>query len=663
MRHLRLLIAAATVGALATSTVVVRTQVKAPDKAEVALRAAMEKESVAGDLKAAIEEYRKIATTYATSNRPVAARALFRLAGCYEKLGGEEARKTYQRLLSEYADQADLATEARTRLAALTAPAATPTFTKIRVPTKLPRFTDMALSPDGQQLGLPVRAPESASCQSMGRRVSTIAGAAQRIARHNGRWSSVRSVQWSSDGKWIALTAWERQPEGGEEAIIYMVPSAGGELTRIPLELKNYVQDYWDLGVSLSPDGAWLAYTTYKDGENATQRRVYLTPTKGGSPRALTPPTSREPVFSPDGKHIAYVGLLKVEGRSADRPLGRQVWVIPTDGGTAQLVYEMSTPGRLRNPVWSPDGTALTFLVGPETDDATHLLFVHVTPEGRPVGSPIEIKLPQVTQDTLPGWGADNRIGLVFKSSEVTALYTVSASGGKAVQVTASEAYMPSWARDGSRLYFGGFDPKDPPIRLASVPASGGTRHQGPDQTRPPLRHPAAGRRDFRFARREHGSCSARYYHKSTAKEPSRFFTVPIEGGELTEVPTGMPWVYRPAWSPDGESIVFIGGEDVPKTNNTLYNIYTMPLKGGTPQPLTSTTDKVLLVIRTGLVPGREVHRLLLGRRQAEDGPCGRWPVEGPGGGAERVLAGCRIGLVSGWQRTGLPLRRRRSSG
>ena len=87
MKHLRLLIATATLGALAAFTVAVCAQVKAPDKAEFALRTAMEKESVAGDLKAAIEAYRQIATTYAKSNRAVAARALFRLAGCYEKLG------------------------------------------------------------------------------------------------------------------------------------------------------------------------------------------------------------------------------------------------------------------------------------------------------------------------------------------------------------------------------------------------------------------------------------------------------------------------------------------------------------------------------------------------------------------------------------------------
>ena len=48
-------------------------------------------------------------------------------------------------------------------------------------------------------------------------------------------------------------------------------------------------------------------------------------------------------------------------------------------------------------------------------------------------------------------------------------------------------------------------------------------------------------------------------YHKSTEKEePSRFFVVPIHGGELTELQTGMKWVYQPAWSPDGRELAYL---------------------------------------------------------------------------------------------------------
>src|SRR6185369_2853853 len=69
-----------------------------------------------GNLKAAIEDYRKLAQN---TNKAVAARALVRLGECYEKQGNAEARKTYEQVLSRFGDQKEAAEKARTRLAAL----------------------------------------------------------------------------------------------------------------------------------------------------------------------------------------------------------------------------------------------------------------------------------------------------------------------------------------------------------------------------------------------------------------------------------------------------------------------------------------------------------------------------------------------------------------
>ena len=82
----------------------------------MALQAAIKKEVVDGDLKGAIEQYKKLAQG---RDRAVAAKALVRMGQCYEKLGDAEARKAYERVLREYADQAGAVAEARARLAAL----------------------------------------------------------------------------------------------------------------------------------------------------------------------------------------------------------------------------------------------------------------------------------------------------------------------------------------------------------------------------------------------------------------------------------------------------------------------------------------------------------------------------------------------------------------
>ena len=83
-----------------------------PDNPAVLLRAAIEKEEVDGDLNAAIEQYKRVIKV-AGAERAVAAQALLRLGGCYEKRGPEEARQTYQQLIRDYAEQAKEVATAR----------------------------------------------------------------------------------------------------------------------------------------------------------------------------------------------------------------------------------------------------------------------------------------------------------------------------------------------------------------------------------------------------------------------------------------------------------------------------------------------------------------------------------------------------------------------
>ena len=82
----------------------------------VQLEAGIAKEEVDGNLKSVIEVYQKIAAD-ASAARDVRAKALLRLAGCYEKLG-RKARQVYEQIVRDYADQ-PAASQAPTRLASL----------------------------------------------------------------------------------------------------------------------------------------------------------------------------------------------------------------------------------------------------------------------------------------------------------------------------------------------------------------------------------------------------------------------------------------------------------------------------------------------------------------------------------------------------------------
>ena len=118
-------IATSLVGALLVLAGTPRAQVSP----EVALRAAMEAETVKGDLNAAIEQYRQIAEG---DDRPIAATALVRMAGCYEKLGSAEATRIYERVVRDYSDQREQVTTAQAKLAAMGAGGQLPAGVTIR---------------------------------------------------------------------------------------------------------------------------------------------------------------------------------------------------------------------------------------------------------------------------------------------------------------------------------------------------------------------------------------------------------------------------------------------------------------------------------------------------------------------------------------------------
>ena len=84
---------------------------------EAELEAANYRQIVEGDLKSAVDEYRRILAEPGRSHE-VSARALFQMGQCQEKLGERrEAYATYRRILREYGDQAEVIAQARAQLA------------------------------------------------------------------------------------------------------------------------------------------------------------------------------------------------------------------------------------------------------------------------------------------------------------------------------------------------------------------------------------------------------------------------------------------------------------------------------------------------------------------------------------------------------------------
>jgi Tol biopolymer transport system component len=289
-------------------------------QADTTLQRAIRKETLEGDLKGAIDLYRK-AIGQAGKDRATAAQALVHMGACYEKLGDAEARKAYERVVRDYADQKDPATQAQSRLTSLGGDRrGPPSVTMRRLSAGQEPDSEGQPSPDGQWLSY--TSPDG----DLG--IYNLLTGEKRLLKRNtgnpaGKRGWVEESIWSPDGKQIAY-GWDYC---GDECVELRVMQADGSGDRT-LYHNDKVDYVWPF--DWSPDGRLISATLYKE----SGRDLALIDVRTAEARVLKSfPRTQEPgkvLFSPDGHYLAY------DVEQADSP-NRDIWLMSLDGSQIPL--------------------------------------------------------------------------------------------------------------------------------------------------------------------------------------------------------------------------------------------------------------------------------------------------------------------------------------
>ena len=349
------------IAGLVALTLTVNAQVK--DRAELLLQAAIKQELVEGDLKGAIDQFKKIAE----NSRPdVAAEALMHMAACYDKLGYAEARTIYERVLHEYPNQKKAVVEARAWLEGHSAHASSQAGMRLEQ-VWAAEGASSAGRPSGDGRYLPFTDWATGNGNLAVRDLKT---GENRLLTHDAAsnaWGGVDSLV-SPDGKQVAYV-WE----GGKDDSIRLI---GVDGTGMRVLARRAYGDYLE---AWSPDGRHLAVHN-QSGADATNQ-IILVCTADGSITQLRSTGWRWPLiggFSPDGRFLVYS-----LPRDANGVGGGDVFALAING-TREIPLVQDSANNT-SPVWSPDGRRVVFVS--DRSGAASLWAIQVV-DGNPEGAP-----------------------------------------------------------------------------------------------------------------------------------------------------------------------------------------------------------------------------------------------------------------------------------
>lgn len=529
-------------------------------EAEVLFQAAAHADLVEGDLEKAIRLYRDVVTRFA-AERAIAAQALVKLGACYQRIGREEARTAYERVLRDYADQADAVRVARAKLQELAGPPAAaraggtgPTyrlvvdrFTGVHDIEFFPHQYDFA--PDGRRFVFRRTIPEKQTALLF---IGDIDGGPVReLLQDTGAWWGFQYPRWSPHGNRIAYLVHkapyaEKGPWG-----IFVARADTGKSAQIGADFPDHAPPR---------DLAWTADSreiTYVVGEGEPSaappapQGIYSRSIESGETRVVQAMPAHWSLrlggYSPDGRWLAFHQSTGAGGerRAID------VWLLPAKGGRAlRLTHGLGPDAQ---PAWAPDSRGVYFVSDRSGD--LNVWKVGIDPStGLATGEPQQVTFFTDGHVMHPRLAAGGR-RMTLTISRIRTVIKVGSPDHpeEAREITRGRA--PQLSPDGCTLYFLGEGPDQQGLYAMAT--------SGPARTRLTPIAPDTG-----FDLSPDGR-TLTYFAKDGAQ--THLYTLPVTGGEPTRLVERVGTadatpIQPPRWSPDGSRIAYA-------QDHTLFSI------------------------------------------------------------------------------------------
>lgn len=505
-----------------------------------------------GDLAAAIPLLEDVAKS---ADRSLAARGLLYLAQAQERQGQANARRTYERIVSDFAAQTDIAAQARARLAVLTTGA----------PLESQQVVKQLWSGAGvDALGTPTldgRYLSFTDWETGDLAIRDFSTNTSRRITNTGGWAASADFAehsvMSPDGRHVAY-AWftDRGAAGpGGRCVcryeLRLSPVAPGD-TGKPRTLLQTEANEWLRPAAFTPDGRQLIVVLMSTDRTYQLVRVTLA---DGSSRPIASLGWRRPgtvSASADGRAIVYDVPASEESPAHD------IFLVTLDDGRASRLVESAAHDR--SPIWSADGSQVLFISDRTGTDA--LWRVPMQANGA-TGAPVVV-LPHLSGNAgLLGAGRNGAV-YYWTASQNSNIYHANVDANLRSQNAPAIAidrflntnHAASWSSDGSRVAYlsrRGSNPSADAALMIRTVATGEDREV-------PVKVPVVDRVSWFPDGRSVLAASP-----VTSEGRLAFYRIDIETGNaqlLLKINTVGLVQRRPQVSPDGRTVVFVDAVD-----------------------------------------------------------------------------------------------------